>query len=74
MNNNSKNIKVEKFVYKQASVWLSKKEGKFFDDKQYSKVEAKFKRMAKTNVVDWYLVDEKDDKVLVTLVNYIRKD
>lgn len=74
MESKNKNIKVEKFVYKQASVWLSKKEGKFFDDEQYSKVASKFKRMAKTDVVDWYLVDDKNDKVLVTLVNYIRKD
>ena len=45
MESKNKNIKVEKFVYKQASVWLSKKEGKFFDDEQYSKVASKFKKL-----------------------------
>ena len=29
---------------------------------------------AKTDVVDWYIKDKKEDSVLLTLVNYERKD
>ena len=72
--NSSKAMKIKESVMKETSVWLSKKEGRFFDDKEYESAEAKFRKMAETDVVDWYITGSNDTMVKVTLVNYKRGD
>ena len=63
-----------KFTTKEKDVWVGKQEGKFFNEKAYEKAKNKFMEEAKTDVVDWYIKDKKEDSVLLTLVNYERKD
>ena len=63
-----------KFTIKEKDVWVGKQEGKFFNEKDYEKEKNKFMEEAKTDVVDWYIKDKKEDSVLLTLVNYERED